>query len=969
MRNKTNDHRSYLLHIFALSSMAVAQPLLDTIARNAEFLVAQKIELNELFLFVVSLCVLIPVLLALPGQILKFRFPKLGAGFSMASIGLLVGILSILLLKDSLPVPDIALLLIAGISGLGFIFLYTRTPQLRMFCSYLSPVVLLVPVLFLMNPGVARIMNGSGEDFRIVESGDKVPVIMLVLDELPLISLLEDELQVDPVRFPNFSRLSLGSHWFRNATSPVAVTTQAVPAVLSGTTDSSALPILADYPQNLFTMLEPSHTQNVSEIVTALCPDRICNPDEISTDIDIALTDFFSDLAIIYLHLVSPPEMSNSLPAINQSWSNFGDGEIGTSASLQPTATVDLTEARRSRHEKYLKYIESIDGDIETPFYFYHALLPHMPWDFLPSGKVYTLTGSTPLGMVPGEDTWGDNAVLVNQGYQRHLLQLGFVDELLGLLIEKLETEDLYEESIVIVVADHGANFWPNAQRRGFSNDGQLLDIRGVPMFIKLPHQSEGSTHHEPASTLDIVPTLAGILGIPLSLDVDGKDLFINGMNGGQAPSAYSNNISLQNKLDLFGSGDNAGLYAFGPYPQLLNRQISARSTADSELTGFEIDQQNYLNNVDLSSNMIPAWLTGRVTGDGSDLTGIDLLVTVNGISVASTTSYPSEDDHRFSVLIPESSLSNGYNEVNLYQIYSSASNQANLEQIENLGQGQFAYSTLSTQENLQILDQSGNVLDFIPGVIRGGVESSLINGGHLQLSGWAVDSQSPRPVDYLILDADGELSYSGTPGSPRMDIVELFDTPEVERSGFSFSVLEPALARPAAVAMRVIGVSDGTASIFSSFNYIGTQVTELIASPTDSLFQFASDSTSIIDADGRALAIRSGQTTGNIDSFIIRDGVAVINGWAADRELNSVADYFLLQIGQQLIPLGTINTPRSDVVASLESQDLLDSGFSFRIVESVFQSDAASTINLIAVIGSEAIQVASAAPLSQYLP
>ncbi len=46
---------------------------------------------------------------------------------------------------------------------------------------------------------------------------------------------------------------------------------------------------------------------------------------------------------------------------------------------------------------------------------------------------------------------------LVQQGYQRHLLQVGYTDAVVGRLLARLDSEGVYDASLVIVVADHGA--------------------------------------------------------------------------------------------------------------------------------------------------------------------------------------------------------------------------------------------------------------------------------------------------------------------------------------------------------------------------------------------------------------------------------------------------------------------------------------------------------------------------------
>ena len=79
------------------------------------------------------------------------------------------------------------------------------------------------------------------------------------------------------------------------------------------------------------------------------------------------------------------------------------------------------------------------------------------------------------------------------QGYQRHLLQLEYVDRLLGRFLRTLERGRLYDRALVMVVADHGASFRVGQGRRPLTGDN-LADIVSVPMFVKYPHQRRGTS-------------------------------------------------------------------------------------------------------------------------------------------------------------------------------------------------------------------------------------------------------------------------------------------------------------------------------------------------------------------------------------------------------------------------------------------------------------------------------------------
>ncbi|MEE2775677.1 MAG: alkaline phosphatase family protein, partial [Acidobacteriota bacterium] len=91
-------------------------------------------------------------------------------------------------------------------------------------------------------------------------------------------------------------------------------------------------------------------------------------------------------------------------------------------------------------------------------------MLPHLPWEHLPSGSRYNDRREVP-GLVR-EDFWGPDEGLVAAAYYRLLLQTQALDALTGELFERLRDLGVFEEAMVILTSDHGASFRPDASRR-----------------------------------------------------------------------------------------------------------------------------------------------------------------------------------------------------------------------------------------------------------------------------------------------------------------------------------------------------------------------------------------------------------------------------------------------------------------------------------------------------------------------
>jgi len=360
------------------------------------------------------------------------------------------------------------------------------------------------------------------------------------------------------------------------------------------------------------------------------------------------------------------------LPAISQTWTDFNQRAPGP---LSDGTRRSYTEV--SRPEAFANFLGKMSDSEKPGFYFYHTLLPHVPWRFFPSGKAYKRYNIIDIpGLDLLKEQWGGNDWLVTLGQQRHLLQVGFTDRLIGDLIERLQSQGIYDKSLVIVTADHGVSFWPGSSRRarGFVKPGTELDVLGIPLIVKMPHQQRGQIDDDPIRTVDLVPTIGRILGVEIPWKTDGHAVMppTAGNRGGPAADRpYAGNISLQRKIEIFGSGLSRpdGLYQIGAYRELIGHPVAEQHPGDAAGLSVTIDQSEDLASVDPNDSYMPAYLTGKIGGAGSHTEALPLAIAVNGVIHAVTTSYSSDGESRFAVIIPEHSLVAGGNLVGIYAI------------------------------------------------------------------------------------------------------------------------------------------------------------------------------------------------------------------------------------------------------------------------------------------------------------
>jgi arylsulfatase A-like enzyme len=101
-------------------------------------------------------------------------------------------------------------------------------------------------------------------------------------------------------------------------------------------------------------------------------------------------------------------------------------------------------------------------------------------------------------------------------------------DAVVGDLLDELRRLGIYDRAIVIVLSDHGEGLGEH----GEDEHGILLYrwALHVPLFLKLPGGARGGTTlREPTGLVDVVPTVAGLLDLPVPKGLPGRSVFASG--------------------------------------------------------------------------------------------------------------------------------------------------------------------------------------------------------------------------------------------------------------------------------------------------------------------------------------------------------------------------------------------------------------------------------------------------------
>jgi len=181
---------------------------------------------------------------------------------------------------------------------------------------------------------------------------------------------------------------------------------------------------------------------------------------------------------------------------------------------------ISLDSVQREGGEVIEAFFEWFEKNYQKKFFSWiHFYDPHTPYD--PPEPYKTRFSKWNWGLYDGE--------------------IAYVDELIGKVLDKLIEKDVLKKTLIVIVGDHGESL---GQHKENAHGFFIYDAAiSVPLIIKLPSQSlKAKKVNARVETIDIMPTLLQILGLPLPSEVQGKSLLplILDKHSNQERFAYS---------------------------------------------------------------------------------------------------------------------------------------------------------------------------------------------------------------------------------------------------------------------------------------------------------------------------------------------------------------------------------------------------------------------------------------------
>jgi hypothetical protein len=651
----------WFLELLAVFGLAFAQPLFDLLGKNPLLFVAWNATPART-LGVVAVVVLAPPMAAFAIELLAGLAGTATRRIVHAVlVGVGIGLVVMEATKQATELGALPLVVLGVVAGTAGGLARARFRGVRTWLRVLAIAPVAFAVLLLVGPA-SVVVFGSDPDAVAAPVARPHRVVMIVMDEFPVTSLLDGNGAIDAQLFPNLAALSRQGSWYRNATTVAPFTEAAVPALLTGELPPNphTVPVVAEYPHNLFRLLGDTYTLNVHESVTRLCPTTECQPKHRPTGVGTGFRGMLSDIASI--------------------WWDFADPATRTEVSFGGLGGEDTTAWNTAQG-----FLASLGPSTRPELDYLHVLLPHFPWHYLPTGQDYAALPAHTNGL-HGQDWANDDVADLMR--VRHLLQVQAADAFVGQVVARLRELGVYDDTLLVVTADHGVAFEGGEPIRGLTR-ATLPDIAWVPLLIKAPNQRAGGPDDRPAEGIDVLPTMADHLGVDVPWKVDGRSLIGPPRTGGtfpmldwsrnrwhpppgtdylNVPRAPGFRTVLRARAAAPRDAADHRVFAIGPYADLIGRAAGPTVGAPSPRGRVVLDGPLRYLLVNQASIKTPFVAIHGTIGLPP---GTHLAVVVNGAVAGFSTSYlaPGSDRTEFwGTLVPRM-FRNGRNLVQIYAV------------------------------------------------------------------------------------------------------------------------------------------------------------------------------------------------------------------------------------------------------------------------------------------------------------
>jgi len=664
------------LELAALSGVAIVLPILGPFGESPETFVGAGAKSRDIVVFAL-LVALVPLLVLTVAATATRAFGiAVRRNVQVGLVGLLAGMSAVWISRHQ-SFGSGARVVAGLVVAIGVAYAYRRFELLRVFlrCAAATPAILVVAFLF--GSQVTSLVQPKDVEVPKLTAvkGDHPDVVVLVLDELPTLSLVDGKGQIDASRFPNIAKFASTSTWYRNHSAVAPETLLALPALTTGKTPLSGndepYADYQSYPDNIFTLFGKTHEAHAVEWATDLCPPSVCPP----------VPDTLDQTAkgLLEADIKEPHPTKALLQQARSLWTDQVD-------PLQDTAETSFafpgSEDSTQLALPGLQFLTALTKPQSSRpvFDWLDVGLPHQPWRLLPSGDQYNGPQSPAGSVFLGFDDTPEGTQAGLAARSNHLLQLQWTDRLLGKIFARLKSLDRFKDAVVVLTADHGVSFTPGQPIRDLTPANET-QISFPPLFIKAPGQTAGKVDDGNVMSIDLLPTLADYAGVKIPWKVDGLSV----AEGVKRTDPSKITVALDpERFPVRGYGDVVRIDASGLDAIKKSPFVTEASPAGQGADGLNVyryGRQGYLvgqkvsdftscrggpsidysppkgwkawvaGTFDRDRGKVPLFHSGKIDAPGSR----DVVLAVDGVIAGWGVTRPDEPGNPFSILLAES--------------------------------------------------------------------------------------------------------------------------------------------------------------------------------------------------------------------------------------------------------------------------------------------------------------------------
>lgn len=453
-------------------------------------------------------------------------------------------------------------------------------------------------------PLVTSVFGGGADTsagtFEFSDDADRPSVVWVVSDELQYPLAFDENGEVRP-ELPNLKALSEQSTTFTRAYSAANYTDYAVPSMLTGISDVAGQGVDRMQEVRAGLGIVPGLASEYSVVMESPiyrfdCDSADCASVGSEDDAGVVARylAFAKDTAAIAGRTALASPFSDAFPSLDGKWRDFWEGgdEFGDNAEGNSVgaAIAGIRQAKAATPDAPL-------------FTFWHTIRTHAPWVVDRDGRqIYPARLPIVEGAhMVGSDKDGVYSTPELQSMERRLYANSAVDfdRQLGELIAELKAVGEFDNTMIVVTADHGAGITVERDRRmGDTLQQRWTEVAHVPLVVKAPGQAAAEVVTEPRSTGQIADSVMAAAGATapagptltpgLTSDLETGPVFTTIAGGVLTPWVYEGAPEPDPWLaDDLTPPDPEHPFAIGIDPALLGAPVPEGST---QVTGARVE-------------------------------------------------------------------------------------------------------------------------------------------------------------------------------------------------------------------------------------------------------------------------------------------------------------------------------------------------------------------------------------------